>query len=270
MQTPELILDPQLKYWVLLPISFAMVLVGLVRNNITVLLANSPKLEDFKLSREKYVQLWISWWIHILTRQFLKRAGTFRQNHYVLTKEEFEMRQKFFLDKLNTNEYFAVKEASEKQANPLTDPATNDALMNMAKGNIMNFVPQTLIMSWVNYFFAGFVIMKLPFPLTDGFKSMLQNGVATPDLDVRYVSSISWYFVNLLGLKSVYSLLMDDPAAASAMIQQQQQNQQLPNIGAPGGPDAAKMFKAEAESIQILTPESVLDGIVDRAIKKLA
>lgn len=51
----ELILDPQLKYWVLLPISIVMVIVGLVRSNITSLLGPDVKLEDAKKNREKYV-----------------------------------------------------------------------------------------------------------------------------------------------------------------------------------------------------------------------
>ena len=55
MVSPDLILDPQLKYWVLLPISFVMVLVGLLRSNITLLLTPSPKLTPYKISREKYV-----------------------------------------------------------------------------------------------------------------------------------------------------------------------------------------------------------------------
>lgn len=53
MDLPDIELDPQLKYWVLLPISFVMVLVGLLRSNITVMMQPNPKLEPFRKIREK-------------------------------------------------------------------------------------------------------------------------------------------------------------------------------------------------------------------------
>lgn len=55
MNVPDVLLDPQLKYWVLLPITLAMVLVGLLRSNITYLLQPQPKTEGFRKLRESYV-----------------------------------------------------------------------------------------------------------------------------------------------------------------------------------------------------------------------
>ncbi len=50
--------------------------------------------------------------------------------------------------------------------------------------------------------------MKLPFPLTIKFKSMLQAGVATKDMDPRWMSSISWYFLCIFGLQAVFNFLL--------------------------------------------------------------
>lgn len=50
--------------------------------------------------------------------------------------------------------------------------------------------------------------MKLPFPLTIKFKSMLQAGVATKDMDPRWMSSISWYFLCFFGLQPVFNFIL--------------------------------------------------------------
>lgn len=39
---------------------------------------------------------------------------------------------------------------------------------------------------------------------------MLQSGVDTRDMDVTWVSSLSWYFLNLFGLGSVFALILGD------------------------------------------------------------
>ncbi|RLV92513.1 hypothetical protein JA1_003162 [Spathaspora sp. JA1] len=251
MTAPDLILDPQLKYWVLLPISIAMVLVGLIRNNITFLLQPSPKLQPYKQERQ---------------RHFHESAKAFIDHHHVLTPQEFSTRKTSLVSQLTTSEYLAEEQvqANQDPLAQLTDPKNNEAMMNMAVGSILNYIPQTIIMTWVNTFFSGFIIMKLPFPLTDGFKSMLQNGIMTPDLNVKYVSAISWYFVNLLGLRPVYSLLAGQEEADA--IQQQQQQQ--PVMSGPGAPNMEKVFKQEAENIQILTHESIYDGVLARVLNK--
>ncbi|CDK25749.1 unnamed protein product [Kuraishia capsulata CBS 1993] len=53
MSTQELLLDPSLRYWVLLPISFVMVLVGILRTYITVLLQPSPKIAEWGNLKEQ-------------------------------------------------------------------------------------------------------------------------------------------------------------------------------------------------------------------------
>jgi hypothetical protein len=100
-----------------------------------------------------------------------------------------------------------------------------DGMMGGMKTQAVMMVPQMVIMGWINFFFQGFVLsasvasargtradvmrtVKLPFPLTLGFKSMLQRGVETPDMDVRWVSSLSWYFLNFFGLNGLYRLLL--------------------------------------------------------------
>jgi hypothetical protein len=60
--------------------------------------------------------------------------------------------------------------------------------------------------------------VKLPFPLTPQFKSMLQSGVGTRDLDVRWVSSLSWYFLTLFGLQPVYTFILGSNNGKSAHI----------------------------------------------------
>lgn len=60
--------------------------------------------------------------------------------------------------------------------------------------------------------------VKLPFPLTIRFKQMLQAGVMTRDLDVRWVSSLSWYFLNLFGLQSVFIFILGNDNGESAAL----------------------------------------------------
>lgn len=151
-----------------------------------------------------------------------------RGNHAQISKASFERRKDFYSEAVKEGKFLADPENRGKPAaNPLTDPSAMEGMMGMMKGNVAMMVPQSLIMGWINAFFSGYVIsrlcvprdiksnirltmtlVKLPFPLTPQFKQMLQAGVGTRDLDVRWVSSLSWYFLTLFGLQPVYNFIL--------------------------------------------------------------
>ena len=114
-------------------------------------------------------------------------------------------------------------------------------MVGMMKQNMAMIVPNMLMMGWVSYFFSGFVLVKLPFTLTDRFKSMLQRGVAMQSLDVSYVSSLSWYFLNLFGLRGLFTLVLGSDSGAldntEVMAQQMQGGMQQPQ-------DTNKLFES--------------------------
>ena len=166
-------------------------------------------------------------------RLSLLRGINLRNNaSAVLTPAALASRKAYFVAAYQNGVFLKDPDARGKgPVNPMTDPAGMDAMMGMMKGNMAMMIPQTLIMGWINAFFSGFVIcafaflsikhecnelantvsiVKLPFPLTIRFKSMLQSGVMTRDLDVRWVSSLSWYFLNLFGLQPVFGFILGD------------------------------------------------------------
>ena len=145
--------------------------------------------------------------------------------------------------------------------------------------------------------------MKLPFPLTIRFKSMLQSGIATRDLDVRWVSSLSWYFLNLFGLQSVFIFILgnengtslylkdricvptnsphgivaascisltrlSDCVAANQMAQQMGQMNAGANAASmfQPGQDPDKVFKGEIENLEVVEHWYVLDGVEERIL----
>ncbi|PYI25718.1 transmembrane protein [Aspergillus indologenus CBS 114.80] len=247
--------DPALFYWIVFPITIVMILTGILRHYATVLMNNPPKpAATLAESRE---------------RLGLIRGVNFRNHAYVLSPESCEMRRKYLIAAYQEGAFLKDPEnRGQPPANPMTDPAGMEAMMGMMKGNMMMMIPQTLIMSWINAFFSGFVILKLPFPLTIRFKSMLQSGVMTRDLDVRWVSSLSWYFLNLFGLQSVFGFILGSDNAASQMAQQMAGMNPAAGMNPfQPGQDPDKMYQNEAENLAVMEHFCILDGIEERILQ---
>jgi hypothetical protein len=234
-----------------------MVLTGILRHYATLLMQSSPKKPSALQHREQ---------------ASLARAIGLRNYFWVLSREAFEARKQYLVQAFKDGEFLKDRENRGKpQPNPMTDPAGMESMMGAMKSQVAMIVPQTLIMGWINAFFSGFVVLKLPFPLTIRFKGMLQSGVQTRDLDVRWVSSLSWYFLNLFGLQAVFGFILGQDNAASQIAQQMGAMNPAAGVGAMFAPgqDPDKLFSAEAENLEVVEHWSVLDGVEERLLTKL-
>ncbi|KAK0206526.1 integral membrane protein DUF106-domain-containing protein [Desarmillaria ectypa] len=250
--------------WVLFPITLVMILVGILRHYVVLLLQSPPK----KLARAAVREQ------RALARSQILRATSayspippvFYQSISKHLSEAFEAG--VYLKDGPTKE----GEAPSSSPNPITDPAAMDGMMAGMKTQMVMMVPQMVIMGWINFFFQGFVLIKLPFPLTLGFKSMLQRGIETPDMDVRWVSSLSWYFLNFFGLNGLYRILLGgDNAAQDASQTMMASPFAAAGAGQPGQPqDFNKLFKAEKDNIAFSSGlySWVGDDVEDRVLRK--
>ena len=128
-------------------------------------------------------------------------------------------------------------------------------------------------MQFIQQFFSGFILLRIPFPLTVGFKSMFQRGLADlPDLDGSYVSSISWYFLVMYGLRSFFKLVIGEP---SLEVQEQEQFAVAVGLQNPPPPGKSadadvKQLRQEAENLELFMPQfkSELDSVEKRLLGK--
>jgi len=118
---------------------------------------------------------------------------------------------------------------------------------------------------------------------------MLQRGIETPDMDVRWVSSLSWYFLNFFGLNGLYRLILGDEncrlCGSSIDFFGNNHNEFLaadssrdmtasPFAGgaaAPAGPqDYNKLFKAEIDNLEFAQGlyNWVGNDVEDRVLKR--
>ncbi|RUS15743.1 integral membrane protein DUF106-domain-containing protein [Endogone sp. FLAS-F59071] len=264
-EVQQMILDPAIRDWVLIPIMIVMLLLGVLRHYITVLISSPPKKPSLKSVRESKILL---------------RGMQLRTYGNTLPAHAFQSRKQFLSEAYESGSYLKnPKPTTDPDVsalqNPMPDPDTMETMMAGMKGQVGNMIPQMLIMGWINFFFQGFVLIRLPFPLTLRFKSMLQRGVETQDMDVAWVSSLSWYFLNLFGLGSIFQIILGDGNAAGGMNDVAAMGTMVPG-GMPGaaqatptGPvDFSKLHLAEKENLELTQHEYELDDVEERVLIK--
>lgn len=238
----ELLLDPLIRVWVFLPIVVITFLVGVLRHYVSILLTSQKKVE---------IQ-------QVQDSQAIIRARNLRENGKYIPKQSFLMRRHFF----NNEEvgYFKTQKRNAVAQNPMTDPSM---MTDMLKGNLANVLPMLIIGGWINWTFSGFVTTKIPFPLTLRFKVMLQRGIELVSLDASWVSSISWYFLNVVGLKGIYTVVLGENNAAD---QARQIQEQMSGAAMAMPPDPKGAFKAEWEALEIYDHQWGLQNIENELV----
>jgi hypothetical protein len=123
--------------------------------------------------------------------------------------------------------------------------------MDMMKNQMSYMIPNMVMMAGMSYFFSGFVIARVPFPLTPRFKMMLQQGINLQSLDPSYVSALSWYFLVMFGIRGVMGLFLGGLANFQDMQAMQMQMQM--GMGAQPGAqfDAKKQYKDERDNFRV-------------------
>ncbi|KAL2932268.1 ER membrane protein complex subunit 3 [Bienertia sinuspersici] len=241
----DLVLDTAIRNWVLVPLSVVMVLIGILRYFVSKLM-RTFQTPDGKIIKEGQV---------IIRAKNLRAAANF------IPAKSFRARRTYYNNEEN-GLLHVPKGQAPNQAQMFSDP---NMAMDMMKKNLSMIIPQTLTFAFVNFFFSGFVAAKIPFPLTQRFRSMLQNGIDLSTVDVSYVSSRSWYFLNLFGLRGLFSLILGEDNAMD-------DTQRMMQMGGFGF-DPSKSLGAEKDGLDIVQHDWVLPKFEQRAeavLRKLA
>ena len=189
--------------------------------------------------------------------------------------ESFSSR-KNFLSQPGRGALLQVK--AQEAANPMnalgSNPMMNpENMMGMLKNNLFMTIATPLQYGLISHFFSGFLIGKVPFPLTQKFRELLQSGVSVASLNVQYISSISLYFLTLFGFNSLYKIILsesDDDLSSSmaAMNPMMAMSMQQPSLG---GPESNKVLcEKEANYLKVVRHKFLFDDADSKLVKKLS
>jgi len=249
----DLVLDVEIRNYVLLSILVSMFFLGLIRTHLFGALfgASSPTLEK------------------IYDDQITQRVRRLQQNGNRLSRTAFLSRKEFF----NHNETGLLTKKAIKPptpegmpelgANPMMDPSNMGGMMKGQVAMILNNIYMVMMYSGIEHFFSGFIAAKLPFSLTRGFKMMFQAGIDLNDLEVSYISSSSWYLLNFTGMASINEILLGPKSDINIS------QMSMPMMSTqPGAPDPYKAFATLKQNLAIREHKWDAEDSLERLIGK--
>lgn len=284
LNSQNILLDSSIRDWVVLPLLIIMVEAGLLRHYL------GQVLKPSEIKKIPYIE-------H-RTKNAISRASRLRSGaSSYLSKDKWDSRVKYWTGTdHNTSseqpgylkeEIQWMEEEEEKIAlakedgsggadagdggiDGMPDPM---AMMGPMKGQFAFMAQNMVMMQGIGYFFSGYVLVKVPIPLTTGFKMMFQRGLDLSTLETSYVSSVSWYFLVMFGLRAFFKLVIEgDGNNREEHMQAAIVHADMGNTLNGGGPakkfDSVKMIKAEIENLELSKHKSILDDADRRLLGK--
>lgn len=132
----NIVLDPAIRDWVLLPIFLVMFGQGLLRQYISMLLKDEKKVIVDNVAKA----------------QLMRRSQRFRAHASFLPRDSFKLRKKYYItqafaDPIKPAEGSPEAEKAAADATAQQDPL---AMVGMMKQNMMTVLPNMLMMGWVS------------------------------------------------------------------------------------------------------------------------
>ena len=252
-----ILLDSDIRDWVVLPLLLIMIAAGLLRHFSGILLRGKSK----PLPR-----------VEQRAKSDLMRASRVKSaSANFISTAKWQACCDYYSSHLREEAEWAQEEATNNPTDAAVDPMNPMAMMDGMMGNMAFMVQNMVMMQGISHFFKGYVLVKIPFPLTQGFKGMFQRGLELQTLDTSYVSSVSWYFLVMFGLRGFFRLAFGDPTQEqqeSMVLQSQLGTHNAPSSSAQQL-DAPKVLKQEADNLEMLpTHKSSFDDVEKRLLGK--
>lgn len=245
----DLILDRTVRDWVLIPLTVSILLMKLIMQFAHLMMSAPPAAtKEDKEIREV---------------ESISRSQRLRAHLHYIPEYAWRMRKEYFANK-DSGVFFQKTQSKGMQEAMMSDPSF---MVDMMKKNLTGLLPQLLMGAWVNYFFSGFVMGKLPFNMTPRFKPMVQAGIDLKSLDTSYFTSLSYYILLLLGSRGAMSLVFRENVVDE--MENMRRNQMM-GMGTPNPTfDAEAQFKAERNALAAVEHEWFLEGSEARALQVL-
>lgn len=210
-----ILLDPDIRNWVLFPIFIIVLLVGVLRHYVSLLMQS---LKSERLSDKCNSNITLS-------------ASTLLQEKGALPTSSFLSRAQIMIDQT------LQKVPEKRDVADVFDPSVTTGMM---KGQLMMMANNVGLMMLISSFFSGFVVAQLPFSIPLRLKDMMQRGINMEDLECSYITSISFYFLVFSGMTGLLNLVLGADEEVKVVVSNSMMEVQDEKFVQP--PDLAKIW----------------------------